>query len=156
GQIGLTSRTENVLGFPAGVTGQELAQDGVEQAQRLGAECKLGVGVTGMSYDPETGLKTLTMSDGSTVDARSVVIAGGVQFNTLDFPGSDAKGVVYGDSAAIKENGGPAAFVGGGNSAGQAAVDVAGNGQSVTMLVRGDPGSLDKSMSSYLTDQLES
>lgn len=155
GQIGLTSRTENVLGFPAGETGAQLAQDGLTQAQRLGAETKLGVGVTGMSYDPQTGLKTLTMSDGSTVDARSVVIAGGVQFNTMDFPGADSKGVIYGNSAAIKENGGPAVFVGGGNSAGQAAVDVANNGQQVTMLVRGDEGSLGKSMSSYLTDQLE-
>lgn len=155
GQIELTSRTENVLGFPAGVTGDQLAHDGLLQAERLGADTKLGVGVTNMSYNPDTGMKTLSLSDGSTVDARSVIIAGGVQFNQLTFPGSDAKGVIYGDSAAIKENGGPAVFVGGGNSAGQAAVDVADNKQDVTLLVRGDEGALKESMSSYLTDQLQ-
>lgn len=156
GQIGLTSRTENVLGFPAGISGQEYAQDGLEQAQRVGAETKLGVGVTGMSYDPGTGLKTLTLSDGSTVDARSVIVAGGVQFNTLNFPGSEAKGIIYGDSGAVKDmsKGGDAVIVGGGNSAGQATVNVAETADSATLLVRGD--SLKESMSPYLIDQLQS
>lgn len=155
GQIGLTSRTENVLGFPAGITGADYAQDGLVQAQRMGAETKLGVGVTNMTVDPETGLKTLTMSDGSTVDARSVVIAGGVQFNTLNVPGADSNSVIYGDGNAIKAAGGPAVFVGGGNSAGQAAVFVASQSSPVTLLLRGDPGSLGASMSSYLTNQLQ-
>ena len=155
GQIGLTSRTENVLGFPAGVTGAEYAQDGLQQAQRLGADTKLGVGVTGMTYDSDTGLKTLTMDDGSTVDARSVVIAGGVQFNTLNVPGADSDSVVYGNGQALKDAGGPVTMVGGGNSAGQAAVYVASDSQPVTMLMRGDEGSINDSMSSYLTNQIE-
>lgn len=155
GQIALSSRVENVLGFPAGVSGAEIAQTGLEQAQRVGAEAKLGVACTGLSYDPDTGLKTLTFSDGSTADARAVVIAGGVQFNTMTFPGADSKGVVYGDSQTVKElsEGGHAVIVGGGNSAGQAAVDVASKAESVTLLVRGD--SLTESMSPYLIDQLE-
>lgn len=156
GQIALSSRVENVLGFPAGISGQELAQDGLLQAQRVGAETKLGVGVTGLSYNPETGMKTLTFSDGSMEEARAVVIAGGVQFNTLSFPGADSKSVVYGDSNQIKAlaRGGEAAIVGGGNSAGQAALYVAPTADKVTMLVRGD--SLTESMSPYLIDQLES
>jgi thioredoxin reductase len=157
GQIRMSSRVENVPGFPAGVVGQEYARDSLEQAQRLGAYTELGVRVTAMSHDPETDLKTLQFSDGRSVTARSVVIAGGVEPRQLDVPGFENNpSVVYGDSREIRARaaGEPVAFIGGGNSAAQAALDVAGTGSKVTILLRS--GGLSKSMSSYLIRQLES
>lgn len=154
GQAGLSARIENTLGFPAGVTGEQLGAAGLEQAERNGAEVEFGQRVTGMSYDEETGLKTLTFEDGHTVDTRSVVIAGGVQFNTLDVPGAEGAGVVYGDVNALREYvtpDGNCIIIGGANSAGQAGVALAQDGHPVSMLVRGD--SLD-SMSTNLRDTL--
>lgn len=156
GQAGMSSRIENVLGFPAGLTGGQLATQGWEQAERLGAEGQFGTKVTGLRYDPVTGLKTVELDDGTTVDARAVVIAGGVQFRTLDILGAeDCPDVIYGDSQALRKHcrGKPVVMVGAGNSAGQAAIDVLHDAPKVTILLR--HGSLRDKMSSYLVDQLE-
>lgn len=155
GQAGMSSRIENVLGFPAGVTGRQYAQMGLEQAQRTGAETRFGVRVESLSHDPDTGLKRLVLSDGTTVEARTVILAGGVAFNRMNFPGSDAAQVVYGDSQALKDHarGGEVVIVGGANSAGQAAVDVASKSKHVTVLIR--KGSIRDKMSAYLVEQLE-
>jgi thioredoxin reductase/predicted ABC-type ATPase len=156
GQAGMSSRIENVSGFPVGTRGQDWAADSYKQAQRTGAECRFGVKVEGMDFDEETGLKTLRLSDGSEVSARAVVVAGGVQFRKLDFPGADATGVVYGNSREIHdatEEGDPVALVGGGNSASQAALHLAHEGRKVTILLR--RGGIRDSTSDYLVGQLE-
>lgn len=155
GQAGYSSRIENFIGFPSGISGKQLAETSLEQARRVGADCQFGVKVQSIEHDPQTGLKTLTMSDGSKIETRAVIIAGGVQFRQLNFPGNDAKGVIYGDSTAIKEQaaGKPVVMVGGANSAGQAAVDAASVSPHVTLLVRG--GNISAGMSSYLVDQLK-
>lgn len=154
GQAGLSSRIENVMGFPAGVSGSQLAHTSLEQAQRVGADTQFGQRVTGMTADPVTGLKHLTFADGHTVDTKAVVIAGGVQFRKLAFEGSDNPGVVYGDSTALKAKGGNLIVVGGANSAGQAAIDAASKADHVSILVR--KGNIRDKMSTYLVDQLES
>lgn len=155
GQVGMSSRVENVLGFPAGATGEQIARAGLAQAQRLGAAAQLGERVSDLSHDPRTGLKTLTLASGRTVSTRSVIIAGGLQPRKLDIPGGDSPSIVYGDSELIRAqaNGGPAVIVGGGNSAGQAALDVAEHGSPVTMLLRS--GGLGKNMSPYLQRTIE-
>lgn len=156
GQARMSSRIENVLGFPAGITGRQLAEMSLDQAERTGAEVKLGVSVKSLTYDPETGLKTLVLSNGETISSRAVVIAGGVQFRKMDFPGSDSPDVVYGDSTTLKERceGKGVVIVGGANSAGQAAIDVATKASHVTLLIR--KGNIRDKMSAYLVDQLES
>jgi thioredoxin reductase len=155
GQAAMSSRIENVLGFPAGITGRQLAAQSLEQAKRTGASVALGVRVQRMEYDSETGVKTLTLSNGTRVQARSVVIAGGVQARRLKFPGEDSLDCVYGDSTRLKERakGEPVVIVGAANSAGQAALDLAESGLDVTVLVRS--GSIRDKMSSYLVDQLD-
>ncbi len=156
GQIGMSSRVENVLGFPAGITGAKLAEHGLTQAERLGAHAELGVRVNRIEHDPATGLKKLHLSDGRMVEARAVVVAGGVQPRPLSgVPGSDSPDVVYGDSALIRERAGgrSVVIVGAANSAGQAALDVASTGSPVTILVR--RGGLRSKMSHYLAEQLE-
>ena len=127
----------------------------LEQAERLGADCKFNMSVTGLSYDPKTGMKTLKLSDGSEIETRAVVIAGGVQFRTLTFPGSDSEGVVYGDSAELIKHteGKDALIVGGANSAGQAAIATAEKAKSVTILLR--HGTIRDEMSAYLVSQIE-
>jgi thioredoxin reductase len=155
GQAGLSSRIENFLGFPAGITGRQLAEMGLEQAQRTGADTELGVRVTGLRYDPETHLKHLTLSNGEEVTSRAVIIAGGVQFRRLDFPGSDSPDVVYGNSATVKRRcrGRDVVIIGAGNAAAQAAVDAATAANHVTILVR--HGTVRGQTSNYMADQLE-
>jgi thioredoxin reductase len=160
GQARMSSRIENVLGFPAGVSGGQYAEMSLEQARRTGADTRFGTRVTGLSYDPKTKMKTLTVNrDGrqTTIRARSVVLAGGVQFRKLNFPGADSKGVVYGSSEElIRQTGadGHAVIVGGANSAGQAAIAAASQVGHVTVLIRGP--SIEDKMSKYLVDQLRS
>jgi len=156
GQAYHSSRIENVLGFPSGITGRQLADMGLEQAQRTGADTRFGASVKSMSYDPATGLKHLVFEDGSELDSRAVVIAGGVQFRHLDFPGADSKDVVYGDSSELKKacRGREVVIVGSANSAGQGAIDAAQEASHVTLLVR--HGHVGDQMSSYLVQQLES
>jgi thioredoxin reductase len=153
GQIALSSRVVNTIGFPAGVTGRQFAENAIEQAQRVGAETRFATTVTSMDYDPETRIKRLHLSDNSYVDAHAVVIAGGVQFRSLDVPGGGTPDVVYGDAEKLKERcrGRRAVIVGGANSAAQAALHLA-EDVPVSIVIRSH---LRERMSAYLADQIE-
>lgn len=156
GQAGMSSRIENVMGFPAGVAGAQLAGMGLEQAERTGAEVQFGHAVQDMSVDSESQVKTLTMDDGSEIQAKAVVIAGGVQSRELGVPGeSDCKDVCYNDSTTLKQyaDNGNAVIIGSANSAGQAAIDTATKADQVTILARSD---ISGKMSDYLVNQIES
>jgi thioredoxin reductase (NADPH) len=155
GQAGTSSRIENYLGFPAGLSGSDLARRAVAQARRFGAELLTSQEATGVRL--QDSYRVLTLADGSELSAHALVIATGVSYRTLDVPGSDhlnGAGVYYGSamSEAFSYRDQDIYIVGGANSAGQAAVYLAGFARRVTMLVRG-PG-LSATMSSYLIDQL--
>jgi thioredoxin reductase len=153
GQSKFSSRIENYPGFPIGASGETLASNMFEQAQRVGADTKLGVKVTGIDYDEKTGLKTVKLSNGETVKARSVVIAGGIEFHRMSFPGSDSPDVVYvnGQELAEKAKGRPVVVIGGSNGAAQAALGIAKRGSHVTVLSRSP---IDKGMSDYQVQAL--
>jgi len=147
GQSKYSSRVENYPGFPIGVTGADLAKNMHEQATRLGAESKLGVKVVSLTVDPKTQLKTLTLSNGEKIEARSVVIAGGVEARAVAFPGHDAKDIFYLDPVKLKAEavgGKPTVVVGGSNGAAQAALSVAKEDGDVYVVSRSP---IEKSMS---------
>lgn len=148
GQAKFSSRIENFPGFPVGVTGERLTQQMYGQAQRLGASVKLGVRVTGMVADEATGMKHLTMSDGTTIDSRTVILAGGVEFRRMDFPGSEGSGVFVGDGKALAAagKGGDVLVIGGSNGAAQAALGCAQTAKHVYLMAR---RSITESMSDY-------
>jgi thioredoxin reductase (NADPH) len=153
GQAGTSSRIENYLGFPAGVSGDELARRALQQAQRLKAEIVVTREVVGL--DPRG--RTVTLDGGDTVRAKTVVIATGVAWRRLALDGADrllGKGLSYGASRsdAAATHGLDIHLVGAGNSAGQAALHFSGHARSVTLVVRGP--SLEKSMSHYLVEQI--
>jgi thioredoxin reductase (NADPH) len=144
------------LGFPVGLSGADLARRGVAQAARFGAEILTPQEVTGIRLNEH--YKVLTLADGSEVSCHALLVASGVQYRKLDAPGVEpltGAGVYYG--AAITEaystRGQDVFVVGGGNSAGQAAMYLSGFARSVTLLVRGH--GLAESMSQYLIDQLK-
>lgn len=155
GQAGSSSRIENYLGFPQGLSGDELAKRGFIQAQRLGAEF---VTERVAAIRVENQYRVVVLSDGREVSTSVVLIATGVTWCRLNVPGADdlmGRGVYYGasqtESAACQ---GECIFiVGGANSAGQAAMHFSKYANKVTMLVRAN--SLEKSMSKYLIDQIE-
>jgi thioredoxin reductase (NADPH) len=156
GQAGSSSRIENYLGFPAGVSGSELTRRAVTQAQRLGAELIVPLEVTGVSID--AGYKHLTLSDGRTIVTRTLLAATGMEYREHQAPGVatlTGAGVYYG--AATTEA--PAfadrrvLVIGGGNSAGQGAMHLARYAREVLILVRRD--SLRDTMSRYLIEQIE-
>ena len=156
GQAGTSSRIENYLGFPAGISGGELARRAVTQARRFGVEILTTRRTTGLRVDGPT--RVVTLEDGTCLNARVVLIATGVSYRELKaegVAGLTGAGVYYG--AALVEGqsvrGQDVFVVGGANSAGQAAVYFAQFAKSVTMLVRGP--SLAASMSQYLIDQIE-
>ena len=156
GQAGTSSMIRNYLGFPRGISGGDLTMRAATQAQLFGA--RLGVIVEAVRLTPGHGLHTITLGDGIEILSRTVVIATGVTYRTLQADGLDrftGSGVYYG--AAISEAptvaGGHAYVVGGGNSAGQAAVHLSRFAKQVTLLVRRD--SLAATMSDYLITQLE-
>lgn len=153
GQAKFSSRVENYPGFPAGVSGVELAAQMHEQAQRVGAEGMLGVRVTGMTIDEKTELKTLTLSNGTTITTRAVILAGGVEFKKMEFEGSDAKQIIYGDSQKLTKEGAgkPVVIIGGSNGAAQAALSAAQTANQVTVLSR---SSIEKGMSDYQVQAL--
>jgi thioredoxin reductase len=138
GQAKFSSRIENFPGFPVGVTGERLTQNMYTQAKRLGAEAKLGVRVTEMTYDPKTGLKHLTLSNGEHIDSRTVILAGGVEFRRLTFPGSEGSGVFVADGKALAKAGagGDVCVIGGSNGAAQAALGCAQSADHVYLLAR--------------------
>lgn len=155
GQAGTSSRIENYLGFPAGLSGDDLAGRAFEQAQRFGAEMLLAREIT--SIEPGSPRHTIHFDDGRRVQAAAIVVATGVSYRMLPAKNSEAyigAGLYYG--AARTE--GPATLghdiiiVGGGNSAGQAAMYFSNFARSVSILIRGE--SLTSSMSQYLIDQI--
>jgi thioredoxin reductase (NADPH) len=154
GQAGTSFMIRNHLGFPRGISGAELAARAQEQAISLGAEFLLTTGVAGVtSHDRE---RVVTLANGAEIRARAIVVATGVSYNRLDIDGLDrllGKGVYYGSSTAeASAHAGRDVFVvGGGNSAGQAAVHLARYAATVTVLVRS--GGL--TMSDYLVKQIE-
>ena len=156
GQAGQSTRIENYLGFPAGLSGSDLARRATDQARRLGAELLTLQDATGLRV--EGSGRIVELSGGGSLSASSVLVASGVSYRQLDAPGFaelTGQGIYYG--AAPTEARSCAdqhvVIIGGANSAGQAAVYFAGYATKVTMLVRGD--SLAKSMSHYLIEQIE-
>jgi thioredoxin reductase (NADPH) len=154
GQAGSSSRIENYLGFPEGLSGDELAKRSVLQAQRLGVEFLMQ---RVDSLRSENGYHIVAMSDGREVTSKVCLISTGVDYTKLGLPGEEhfhGAGVFYG--AALTEANSCANediyIVGGANSAGQAAMHFARHARMVHMLVRGE--SLERSMSKYLIDQI--
>jgi thioredoxin reductase (NADPH) len=155
GQAGTSSRIENYLGFPIGVSGDDLADRALNQALRFGAELIVARRVTTLT--PGAPWHSVTLDDGSQVRARAVVIATGVAYRTLEVPELErfiGAGVYYGASRseALGMRGRRLFLVGGGNSAGQSAMFFANYAAEVTLLVRGP--ALASSMSAYLITQL--
>ncbi len=155
GQAGQSSRIENYLGFPAGLSGSDLARRATDQARRLGAELLTVREAVGLRAEGAGRLVTLT--GGGVLSASCVIVASGVSYRQLDRPGfleHTGAGIYYG--AALTEARSCAdqhvVVIGGANSAGQAAVYFSGYASRVTMLVRGP--SLEKSMSQYLIEQI--
>jgi thioredoxin reductase (NADPH) len=155
GQAGSSSRIENYLGFPTGVTGQDLANKAFIQAEKFGTE--FAVARTALRLECGRPYR-VDLGEGTVVAARSIVIASGVRYRKPDIPNLssyEGTGVYYGATAmeAALCRGEEAIVVGGGNSAGQAAVFLSGECRRVTVMVRG-PG-LAQSMSRYLIRRLE-
>jgi thioredoxin reductase (NADPH) len=156
GQAGSSSRIENYLGFPTGVSGTELTRRAVAQAQRLGAELLVPLEVTGVSI--EAGYKRLTLGDGREIVTRTLLAATGMEYREHPAPGVAAltgAGVYYGTATteAPAFTGRRVAVVGGGNSAGQAAMHLARYAKDVQILVRRE--SSRETMSRYLLEQIE-
>jgi thioredoxin reductase (NADPH) len=157
GQAGQSSRIENYLGFPDGVSGSQLTERARRQAGKFGAELLTAREVTGL--EANGAARTVHFGDGTSVDAHAVILATGVAYRQLRAPGVaelTGRGVYYGsaltEAPGCEDN--DIFIVGGANSAGQAAVYLARGARSVTILVRGP--SLTKSMSHYLIEQVES
>ena len=153
GQAGTSSRIENYLGFPTGVSGDELAGRALQQARRLGAEILITRAIE--RIDPKT--RSIQLDGGEILSARSIVLATGVAWRHLGIDGFDkliGKGIYYGAarSEASIVHGLDVHLIGAGNSAGQAALFFANHARSVTLICRGD--SLEKSMSQYLIEQI--
>ena len=153
GQAGTSSRIENYLGFPSGVSGDELAMRALQQARRLGAEILVTREITRL----EAEQRHLHLDGGDVLRARTIILACGVSWRRLDVPGFErlaGKGVFYGAarSEAPQTHGLDVHIVGAGNSAGQAAMFFSTHARSVTILHRGR--NLEKSMSRYLVDQI--
>ncbi|WP_369360855.1 FAD-dependent oxidoreductase [Streptomyces sp. cg2] len=156
GQAGQSSRIENYLGFPDGVSGAQLTDRARRQAAKFGAEILTAREVTGLEINGAS--RVVRFSDGSAVAAHSVILATGVSYRQLDaphVPELTGCGVFYGSALteAAACQGHDVYIVGGANSAGQAAIYLARSAKSVTLLVRGP--SLSTSMSHYLVQQVE-
>src|SRR6202162_4865228 len=155
GQAGMSSRIENYLGFPAGLSGTDLARRAVVQAERFGVEI-LAQEVVGVRT--EGPYRILKMVDGNEISCHALMIATGVQWRRLEAPGIDrlqGAGIYYGGGAveALSYKGEIVYVVGGANSAGQAAMNFARYAEHVIILVRGE--SLSSTMSRYLIDQIQ-
>jgi thioredoxin reductase (NADPH) len=153
GQAGTSSRIENYLGFPSGVSGDELASRALQQARRLGAEILVTRTITRV----DSARHELHLDGGDVVCAGTIVLACGVSWRRLEIEGFDrlaGKGISYGAvrSEAPNVHGLDIQIVGAGNSAGQAALFFSTHARRVTILCRGD--NLEKSMSHYLVEQL--
>jgi thioredoxin reductase (NADPH) len=156
GQAGMSSRIENYLGFPSGLSGADLARRAVAQAKRFGVEILAPQEVTKLRV--EAGSKFVTLGDGTEIGAKAMLVATGVSYRKLNVPGMDrvyGAGVYYGAAMteAVGCKGEDVYIVGGANSAGQAAVFFSQHARRVIMLVRGN--SLHAGMSQYLVDQIQ-
>jgi thioredoxin reductase (NADPH) len=163
GQAGASARIENYLGFPTGVSGQALMARAFTQAQKFGAEFSLSTEVTSLDCTSESSgpdpVRILELADGRKIRARSVVVATGARYRRPEIPSLaefEGRGISYWASpveAKLCRNE-DVALLGGGNSAGQAAVFLASHARNVRMLVRGP--SLSRTMSRYLIDRIAS
>jgi thioredoxin reductase (NADPH) len=156
GQAGTSSRIENYLGFPKGLSGAELAKRATDQAIRLGCEILTAREAVGVRM--EDNYKIVTLNNGDELTCQALIIATGVTIKQLDAPGMEkltGAGIYYGAALTEAPNyeGRHVFVVGGANSAGQAAMYFARYARQVSMLVR--ETSLGKGMSAYLVDQIE-
>ena len=154
GQAGLSSRIENYLGFPSGLSGADLTRRAVAQAKRFGADILAPQRAVALQADG--AYRVTSLQDGGRLSSHAVLIATGVQWRKLNVPGADrltGAGIYYGagafEAASCKDE--DVFVIGGANSAGQAAMNFAGHARRVIMLVRGE--SLSTSMSKYLIDE---
>jgi len=155
GQAGTSSRIENYLGFPTGVSGDDLGTRALAQARRFGVEILVARHAAALEHDNEA--LAVVLDDGERIAVRTIVLATGVTWRALEIPGADAlvgRGVYYGAARteALGTSGRDIFLIGGGNSAGQAAMFFADYARTVTLLCRGY--SLAASMSHYLIAQL--
>ena len=155
GQAGMSSRIENYLGFPSGLSGGDLARRAVAQARRFGVEILTPQQVTGLSVEGSS--KIVKLATGSDIGCKALLIATGVAYRKLDVPGAErlqGSGLYYGSSMTEAKSceGEDVYVVGGANSAGQAAMYLSKFARRVVMLVRGP--SLSATMSQYLIDQI--
>jgi len=155
GQAGTSSRIENYLGFPKGISGSDLAKRATDQSIRLG--CEIITSLEVVKVEVEQPYKIITLSDGKELTCKALLLATGVSLRVLDVPGVSrltGAGIYYGaaltEAANYKDQ--HVFVVGGANSAGQGAMYFARYSSKVTMIVRGS--SLQKSMSQYLIDQI--
>ena len=156
GQAGMSSRIENYLGFPTGLSGGDLARRAVVQAQRFGVEILSPQ--EAVAVRTEGSYRIIKLADGSEISCHALMVATGVQWRRLEAPGMDrlqGAGVYYGGGSteALSCKNETVYVVGGANSAGQAAMNFARYAKRVVVLVRSD--SLSRSMSQYLIDQIE-
>jgi thioredoxin reductase (NADPH) len=156
GQASTSSRIENYLGFPLGISGSELAERAALQANKFGA--RLVVPAEAVGFAREDGHYAIRLADGGTVNGRTVIVATGAQYNKLDVPDLEryeGVGVYYAATQAEAQlcADSPVVIVGGGNSAGQAAVFLSQHAGSCHLLIR--RGDLGKSMSRYLVEEIE-
>lgn len=156
GQAGTSSRIENYLGFPSGLSGAQLARRATDQARRFGVEILSPQTATGLRLDGP--YRFLQLADGSEIACHALIVAVGLSYRKLDVPHADhltGAGIYYGASLTEAQacEGQPAFIVGAGNSAGQAALYLAQFASKVTLLVRGD--SLAAKMSQYLVARIE-
>jgi thioredoxin reductase (NADPH) len=156
GQAGMSSRIENYLGFPSGLSGGDLARRAVVQARRFGVEILAPQEAVGVRT--EGPYRIIKLADGSEISCHALMIASGVQWRRLEAPGIDhlqGAGVYYGGGSteALSCQGEMVYVVGGANSAGQAAMNFAKYAERVVILVRGE--SLSSTMSQYLIDQIK-
>src|SRR5580692_10289465 len=156
GQAGSSMRIENYLGFPTGLTGAELTDRATLQANKFGAHLSIPTAATRLSFD--NGYAVLDAGGNEIITAKCLLIATGAQYRRLDVEGFErfeGTGVYYAatPAEALLCRGCPAVVVGGGNSAGQAAVFLSGHASRVILLIRG--GDLNKNMSSYLVQRIE-
>jgi thioredoxin reductase (NADPH) len=158
GQAGASARIENYLGFPTGISGQALAGRAFSQAQKFGADIMIPIGVKALDCTRADGAFALTLDGGEPLRARSIVVASGARYRRPEIENLDrfeGRGVWYWASpiearlCAEQE----VVLVGGGNSAGQAAVFLSGHAPKVHMIIRG--GGLGASMSRYLIERIE-
>ncbi len=155
GQAGSSSRIENYLGFPAGLSGADLTHRAISQARRLGAEFLSPRTVH--DIQERDGYKYIILDDGSEIISRSIVITTGVDYRKLEVPGIDqftGAGIYYGaamtEAAACKDK--PVYIIGGGNSAGQAAMYLSKFAKQVNIVIRRE--GLEATMSAYLIEQI--